>query len=430
MQELIGSLQFIRGIYNMGKSSLIIVLGMSIIIAFFILRLNANSTESVAGTMNMFEQMHSRLIANSGVEIYLEKFKWDLPPKDVVSSFTDNNLFNGTYYIEAEWDAVADSILRVTSKSDFMGITHTTVAEAWADVFDVPLPPGALYLSANTINNIMDKSAALKGDLCLDGRDHLTDGTLITDPDTIYAVPGIAVDESVDEALKDAVISYFNDNTTATIDGYDSDDLDLLSIEETDNDFEWTDYAQQLADSPDITVTPFIKDDGAVPEEMMAPWGTLLEPKVTFINTKDELMKIDYSYTKDPDKVIRGCGILIINGDLQIENGFDFVGLVIAYKETDLALTLNGGRIIGGMIGTGEEISLDIVGGKFTILYCSDAFNFIDELLQTERWNILSWWEKYKNFILQSPRLRAFLLDSVNFKISKRFYVVLNRVDI
>ena len=45
------------------------------------------------------------------------------------------------------------------------------------------------------------------------------------------------------------------------------------------------------------------------------------------------------------------------------------------------------------MIGTGDQINLDIVGGKFTILYCSAAFNFIDELLETKRWNILSWWE-------------------------------------
>ncbi len=61
----------------MGKSSLLMVLGMSMIVAFCILRLNANSTENVSTTSNMFQQTKARLIANSAVEIYLEKLKDD-----------------------------------------------------------------------------------------------------------------------------------------------------------------------------------------------------------------------------------------------------------------------------------------------------------------------------------------------------------------
>ncbi len=131
----------------MGKSSLIIVLGMSVIIAFFILRLNANSTESVAETMNMFEKTHARLIANSGVEIYLEKFQRDRSLIDDCP-ISGNNLFNGTYDIKAEWDSVAYSVLRVTSISSFMKVPHTTIVEARAN----PLKsPGALVLSAETV---------------------------------------------------------------------------------------------------------------------------------------------------------------------------------------------------------------------------------------------------------------------------------------
>ncbi len=61
----------------MGKSILIIVLGMSVIVGFFILKLSANSKENLSTTVNMFEQTQARLIANSGVEIYLEKLKED-----------------------------------------------------------------------------------------------------------------------------------------------------------------------------------------------------------------------------------------------------------------------------------------------------------------------------------------------------------------
>ena len=59
----------------MGKGLLIIVLGMSVIASFMILKLNANSKQNLSTTIDMFEQTQARIIANSGVEIYLEKLK-------------------------------------------------------------------------------------------------------------------------------------------------------------------------------------------------------------------------------------------------------------------------------------------------------------------------------------------------------------------
>ena len=57
----------------MGKSILIITLGVSLIIGFIILKLNTNATQGVEATANKFDKTHARLIANSGIEIYLEK---------------------------------------------------------------------------------------------------------------------------------------------------------------------------------------------------------------------------------------------------------------------------------------------------------------------------------------------------------------------
>ena len=61
----------------MGKGLIIIVLGISVIIGFFTLKLNSNSKENLSTTVDMFEQTQARLIANSGVEVYLEKLKHD-----------------------------------------------------------------------------------------------------------------------------------------------------------------------------------------------------------------------------------------------------------------------------------------------------------------------------------------------------------------
>ena len=55
----------------MGKGLLIIVLGMAVIVSFMMLKLNANSKQNLSTTIDMFEQTQARIIANSGVEIYL-----------------------------------------------------------------------------------------------------------------------------------------------------------------------------------------------------------------------------------------------------------------------------------------------------------------------------------------------------------------------
>ena len=76
----------------MGKSSIIIALGLSVIVAFFILKLNGNSKENLSVTINMFEQTQARLIANTGVEIYLEKLYADTTLINTTSS--SQNIFN------------------------------------------------------------------------------------------------------------------------------------------------------------------------------------------------------------------------------------------------------------------------------------------------------------------------------------------------
>ena len=100
----------------MGKSILLVTLGISVIISLFILKLNANSKEGLSVSVNMFEQNQARLIANSGVEIYLEKLKADKSLLD--KTFTNNNLFGGTYDVSIQGP---DTMIKVTSLATFDG---------------------------------------------------------------------------------------------------------------------------------------------------------------------------------------------------------------------------------------------------------------------------------------------------------------------
>ncbi len=61
----------------LGKGAIILVMGAAAILSMLILNLNANATSGVETTVDFYKQTQARLIANSGVEIYLEKLRRD-----------------------------------------------------------------------------------------------------------------------------------------------------------------------------------------------------------------------------------------------------------------------------------------------------------------------------------------------------------------
>ncbi len=345
----------------MGKGLVIIVLGMSVIIGFYILKLNANSKENLSTTVNMFEQTQARLIANSGVEIFLEKLKQDRSMMN--SSFSDNELFGGTYDINISGP---DSLVKVTSIATFMGEQHKTVVEAAADRVPLHPAPGAMYLSAGTIAGL--KKNAIGGSMEINGNDHDIDGNLTGGG----SVPGIAVDGGpqqtsvLDMIAKNAIDQVLGSGGTP-------------SVGVVANTINWSEYAQMLADNPDIVI------DSQDKIKTTNVWGTVAQPKVTFINGDIHINNSQAS---------SGCGILVVNGSLEINGGFDYKGMVIAFKDAAIDIKLNGnGSIIGSLIVAGTQINVSVASGNFETLYSSEALNLINSLLVTKRFTILTWWE-------------------------------------
>ncbi len=151
----------------MGKSSLIVILGLGMIVSYFILRLNANSKENLSTTLNMFEQTEARLIANTGVEVYLEKLYED--PSLINTTSSSQSLFNGSYVVKLEGTLPN---VRVTSTADFQGIEHISVADAYLEPISFPDLPSGLYISANSVT-----TTKLTGDMEVSGANHTSDGT-------------------------------------------------------------------------------------------------------------------------------------------------------------------------------------------------------------------------------------------------------------
>jgi len=345
----------------MGKALLIIALGVSVIVSFFILKLNSNSKENLSTTVNMFEETQARLISNSGVEVYLERLKHDRTM--INRKFLDNELFGGRYDITI---VGPESLVTVTSTATFMDAQHTTVVEAAADRVPFIPGPGAMYLSATTIAAL--KKNAISGNIEINGYDHDLDGNQIAGTPK----PGIGVDG---ETQRLAIIDMINEAKINNIVGAGGKPSVMVVNDTTD----WSEYAQLLADNPDYLINA--QDQ----IKYINSWGTLSEPKVTFING---------DITLNNSQSASGCGILVINGNLTINGDFNYKGLLVSFKSATVQIKLSGNvEILGSLVAAGNEIDVDVSAGNFRSLYSTEALAKIQDLLVTKRFSILTWWE-------------------------------------
>lgn len=341
----------------MGKMSLILTMGIAVIIGFFVLRLNSNAKEGLTTTLDMYEYTQARLIANSGVEIYLEKMRRD---KSLNSgSFLDNELADGTYDI---FITGPDTALNIRSVAHFMNVTHETIVKARRDPVKFPPPPSALYVSTAAMQNVM-----MTGNFNVSGFNHDKNGTLVST--TNNTVPGIVVDNNADSI---AIVDVLKKNTANNITGKGGGTPNVAVLPQG---IDWAGVSNDIAFSADITVGSGKYNTGT--------FGTYAAPKITLVNGDVEF-----------NGNLSGSGILVVNGDLTIAGTFDFKGLIIAYKEAAITTKLNGtGTVIGSLIVSGNSVDMDISNGTFEALYSPEALDNARLNLKSSRFQILSWWE-------------------------------------
>jgi hypothetical protein len=354
----------------MGRSILIIIFGLSLILAFIVLKMNTNATNGVESTMNKFDQTHARLISNSGIEIYLEKLKWNRSLMN--STHLGNHLFDGTYDI---WISGPDELVRVKSTATFMGVQHTSIAEARADRIKFNPGRAALHLSASSVQGL--KKKPLNGNLIIDGHDHYETSPYDTIPGA-QSMPGIGVPDST---LIPEVIDLIQKTKTFT--GHVAGSGSEPSVDVVTDTVNWAAYADTLLSG--LVNKPITKST----KKSDINWGTLADPQLNFIhvNTGD-VFDINNSIGSS------GCGILIIDGSVTFSGNFTYTGLVIAYQNTDLTLGGSGTvTIVGSLVGAGSTVYLTVTGGTLNILYSSPALSLVENLILTKRFEILSWWE-------------------------------------
>jgi len=325
----------------MGRGIIITVLGVSVITAFLILKLNANSKQGLKTTVDYYELTQARLIANSGVEIYLEKLRRD---KTLTGTFSDIGLMDGKYDLSITGP---DSLMTVTSTGHFGNTNHQVIVTAKREPAIMPPVNGSLYISADTL------AVKLQGNLEIDGN---------------AAVPGIAVDDPADSSY---VINELIPNISNNIEGLGGDPSVHTVVDNTD----WDEVTQNLIFAQDTSLGTGNYSAGTV-------LGTFANPIITYVYGD-----VHFSSTAT------GSGIMIIDGDVTMSGQFTFYGMIIVYGNSSIETTFVGnGGIYGTIIMVGSKVDFKSTGTT-GIYYSSQAISNAQVNLKSSRFEILSWWE-------------------------------------
>ena len=87
------------------------------------------------------------------------------------------------------------------------------------------------------------------------------------------------------------------------------------------------------------------------------------ERKIVYFNTNSTYVRLN-AFTN-------GCGILMVEGDLAVQGGFHWYGVVLVTGS--ITFTGGGGKNVTGAMLAGGTVSADLVGGDANIVYCSAA---------------------------------------------------------
>jgi len=336
----------------MGRGIIITVLGVSVITAFLILKLNANSKQGLKTTVDYHELTQARLIANSGVEIYLEKLRRN---KTLTGTFSDIDLMDGEYDLSITGP---DSQMTITSTGHFGNTNHQVFVTAKREPAIMPPVNGSLYISADTL------AVQLQGNLEIDGNDRNIDDS----PGSESPMPGIAVGDPADSAY---VINNLEPLIANDIEGLGGSP----SVHAVGDSTNWEEVAENLIFAADYTLPTGTYTTGTV-------LGTFAEPKITYV-TGD----VNFSGTAT------GSGIMIINGNVTMSGQFTYYGMLIVYGQSSIETDIVGnGGIYGSTALVGNNVNITSTGNA-SFFYSSQAISNAQINLKSSRFQILSWWE-------------------------------------
>ena len=335
----------------MGKAILILALGMSLLVTMLIFSLNKNTNTGLATAVNSYSNTKARLIANSGIEIYLEKLRED---KSLTGNFLNNSLMDGTY----DMYITGGDTIYVKSVAHYNGVNHMSYVKASRDSINFPKINAAVYVSSNNTDLL------LNGNMTISGYDHDINGNLIDSS----GVSGMGVDNPADSA-------YVADSLKSKVSGGITGSGGDPSVNVVPDTTDWLALTESYIFAADTTLPTGTYGTGTV-------LGTQSHPIITYCSGDVNLSGTAYGY-----------GIMIVNGNLDMTGQFTYHGIVIAYGQSTINTKTTGNAgIFGAAIFVGESVNMQSTGNA-QLLYSKAAIDNARVNLKSSRFNIFSWWE-------------------------------------
>ncbi len=333
----------------MGNKVLIIVIVAFIVISGLIFQMRNRTFNISEQTTEKFNQLQARYIANSAMEITLNKLRLN---KSYRGESSEQSLFGGIYSVSMKgYDTL---LISVTSK--YYNQKSKLSVSAIFDNISLPPIKAGISISSSNLN------LKLNGNISINGNDKNPDGT----PGTSGAVYGIAVEDVEDSAR---IISNLSDNIKPHITGLGN----APSIGVNPTPVNINELIYQYIQSADIVLRTGTYSTGTT-------LGTPSEPKITYISG-------NATFSGNAS----GAGILIIFGDMSCAGNFNYQGLVIVFGNTAISASASGNSsIYGGLLVIGPSVDISATGSAI-INYSSSVLKNIENKLKSSKFIVANW---------------------------------------
>jgi hypothetical protein len=345
----------------MGKTALILVLGLSISLQFLKNSLYQKPLEAVETVGSYYSKSTSKNVAHSAMNDYLMKLHQN---KNLRGTFAERNK-----YLEGSVDTVrinstststtsGDTIV-VSAVAHYGGQSSSIEVALLGTAFEIPPLTGAMAYAGP------QPKLTLKGTPLIDGRNHDKNGNLSSTCDDL---PGVAVAASADSS--DMVDNQIKNKDKNKIKGLGSNPS--VHVRETTDP---SIYKDLLISSADFALPAGVYSS--------TQYGTDTDPVVVY---GEGNLKFAGHVT--------GYGILFIDGTLTLAGNFTWYGVIYVIGPQPKIFTKVGtSRIIGGVVFGGSNKQAELKGTS-DIWYSCETINHIqDNISSLLTFNMLSWYE-------------------------------------
>jgi hypothetical protein len=331
----------------MGRTAIILVLGLSALIGTYSYLINNTETEATKNIGSFYSVTQARDIAHSAVNVVL----YTIDENVVLSNDTTfNGGFNkGTYSIHKTSNA---DTLWLDVKAKYADTAYAMNLKLLRYPKPFPAMMGAVNIASDSISFTMNKQSEV------DGRDTNPDGT----PGPMPALPAVSVSTVLDSTR---VIS-----SNGTLTG-------PYKVRQSNNLPNAKDYIDEYwAYSTSILSSTMTGN---------TVYGSTAEPAIL---------------VREGDLSISGgvtiYGILVVKGNLSLKGTVNIYGMVIVYGD-NVAVNLDAAsgtpQVYGGLLLSGPSHSSFSMNGTGNYYYSSQALNNVKNAKALRAYQIVEWWE-------------------------------------